>query len=163
MNKPSRRAVVRTGVWAVPVVATAAAIPAFATGSGTPVTITGVAASCKLPGVVRGKSYAIVLSVHNSSQSDTITITEIDIAVTGSPVTTVAFCPSTFAVPPGDSNIVVYVTDGINSQQKAADITIFYTSPSDAGTQSFLFHVDSFQPFDDKNLCPKDHELPEGC
>ena len=30
MNKPSRRAVVRTGVWAVPVVATAAAAPAFA-------------------------------------------------------------------------------------------------------------------------------------
>ena len=51
MNKPSRRAVVRTGVWAVPVVATASMAPAFA-GSGTPppVTIDGVGAACKLPG-----------------------------------------------------------------------------------------------------------------
>ena len=36
MNKPSRRAVVRTGVWAVPVVATAVAVPAAFAGSGTP-------------------------------------------------------------------------------------------------------------------------------
>ena len=33
MNKPSRRAVVRTGVWAVPVAAPAGAAPAFA-GTG---------------------------------------------------------------------------------------------------------------------------------
>ena len=51
MNKPSRRAVVRTGVWAVPVVATAAAAPAFAgTGTPPPVIIVGVGAGCKLPG-----------------------------------------------------------------------------------------------------------------
>jgi hypothetical protein len=160
MNKPSRRAVVRTGVWAVPVVATAAAAPSFA-GTGTPpIEITGVAASCKLPGVVRGKSYALILNVTNSSTTDTLTITEIDIKVTGAPVTTVAYCPSTFEIPPNISTLTVYVSDGINSQQKAADITIFYTSPQDTGTQSFTFHVDGFHPFGD---CPKDLNPPQGC
>jgi len=160
MNKPSRRAVVRTGVWAVPVVATASMAPAFA-GSGTPpIEITGVAAACKMPGEQRGKSYAIILNVHNSSTSDTLSITEVDIKVTGAPVTTIGYCPSTFTIPPGDSQITVFVTDGINSQQKAADITFFYTSPLDQGVQSFAFHVDGFHPF---GVCPKDLTPPVGC
>jgi hypothetical protein len=160
MNKPSRRAVVRTGVWAVPVVATASMAPAFA-GSGTPpIEITGVAASCKMPGEQRGKSYAIILNVTNSSTTDTLAITDITIKVTGAPVTSVAYCPSTFSIPPGDSKITVFVSDGINSQQKAADITIFYTSPQDQGTQTFTFHVDAFHPFGD---CPKILEPPAGC
>jgi hypothetical protein len=160
MNKPSRRAVVRTGVWAVPVVATASMAPAFAGSGVPPITITGVAASCKLPGEKRGKSYAIILSVHNSSTTDTLSITEIDITVTGAPVKQVAYCPSTFSVPPGDSTLTVYVSDAINSQQKAADITIFYTSPLDSGVQFFSFHVDAFHPFGD---CPKDLTPPVGC
>jgi hypothetical protein len=160
MNKPSRRAVVRTGVWAVPVVATASMAPAFA-GSGTPpVEITGVAAACKMPGEPRGKSYAIILNVHNSSDAVTLNITDITIKVTGAPVTTIGYCPSTFTIPPGDSQITVFVTDGINSQNKAADISIFYTSPVDQGTQVFTFHVDSFHPFGD---CPKDLQPPVGC
>jgi hypothetical protein len=51
MNKPSRRAVVRTGVWAVPVVGTAAAAPAFArTGEVPPVSIDGIGQGGTFPG-----------------------------------------------------------------------------------------------------------------
>jgi len=160
MNKPSRRAVVRTGVWAVPVVATASMAAAFAGPGVPPIEITGVVASCKLPVEVRGKSYALIFSVHNSSTTDALSITEIDITVTGAPVKQVAYCPSTVTIPPGDSTLTVFVTDGINGQQKAADITIFYTSPLDSGVQFFTFHVDSFHPFGD---CPKDLTPPVSC
>ena len=70
MNKPSRRAVVRTGVWAVPVVATAAAAPAFAgTGTPPPVTIGAVGRGCKLPGNSTDvyKGYRMVLTFDNTS------------------------------------------------------------------------------------------------
>jgi len=51
MNKPSRRAVVRTGVWAVPAVTIATAAPAFAAVSGTPpVVVSGKGSVCKDPG-----------------------------------------------------------------------------------------------------------------
>ena len=65
---------------------------------------------------------------------------KIDIKVTGAPVTTVAYCPSTFEIPPNNSTLTVYVSDGINSQQKAADITIFYTSPQDTVTFTCCDH-----------------------
>jgi hypothetical protein len=124
MNKPSRRAVVRTGVWAVPVVATATVAPAFANGSicTNCVTITGLAAGCKLPGVPRGKAYALVFNVTNTGPAQTLTINTLMVSGTG----LVAECPATFDVPTGDSQIVVYVTDGINSQQKNATGTINY-------------------------------------
>jgi hypothetical protein len=161
MNKPSRRAVVRTGVWAVPVVATASMAPAFAGSGSPPIEITGVAAACKMPGVVRGKDYAIILNVHNSSTADTLTIDKIQVTIVkGQQTSTVGYCPSTFAVPPGDSQITVFVTDGITSQNKAADITVFYESPQDQGQQQFTFHVESFHPFGD---CSKVHAPATGC
>jgi|tagenome__1003787_1003787.scaffolds.fasta_scaffold19166418_2 hypothetical protein len=50
MTRPSRRAVVRTGVWAVPVVATRAAAPAFAgRGAPRPLTVDRGSAACRLP------------------------------------------------------------------------------------------------------------------
>lgn len=72
MNKPSRRAVVRTGVWAVPVVATAAAVPAFAgTGSPPPVQISAVGSVCKDPGEGQNtKDYEFTLSFTNIMATD---------------------------------------------------------------------------------------------
>ena len=77
MNRPSRRAVVRSGVWAVPVVATSAAAPAFAgTGETPPVTIDGVGAACKLPGVGQhSKDYRFTLSFDSTSATiQTVTV-----------------------------------------------------------------------------------------
>ena len=82
MNKPSRRAVVRTGVWAVPAVTVAAAAPAFATVSGGgcvgEVCLSGQGAgSCKLPGesTHNGSTYfgyRMVLHFTNDSGSDQV-------------------------------------------------------------------------------------------
>src|SRR3954452_18371911 len=72
MNKPSRRAVVRTGVWAVPVVATVAAAPAFAATSGNPppVTIDAVGSVCKDPGEGQNtKDYEFTLTFTNTTAS----------------------------------------------------------------------------------------------
>ncbi len=157
MNKPSRRAVVRTGVWSIPVVATVAAAPAFATVSNTQcVTITGFGGGCKLPGKPRGKSYAITLHLANSGKPQTVTIESI--TVTGAPL--VQECPTTFAVPSGSSDIVIYVSDVKNSQQKHATVTLTYTS---AGTtQQFSFTIDGFKPFGD-HACPKTLAPPADC
>jgi hypothetical protein len=69
MNKPSRRAVVRTGVWAVPVVATAAAAPAFAgTDNPPPVQISAVGSVCKDPGEGQNtKDYEFTISFTNNA------------------------------------------------------------------------------------------------
>src|SRR3954454_5773668 len=80
MNKPSRRAVVRTGVWAVPVVATAAAAPAFAgTDTPPPVVILGTGSGCKVSGGSgQGdpKEYNMVITFDNTSQTNQdVTIT----------------------------------------------------------------------------------------
>ena len=157
MNKPSRRAVVRTGVWAVPVVATAAVAPAFATVSCTDcVTITGFAGGCKMPGNPRGKSYAITLNVTNPGAPQTMSID--GITVTGAPL--VQECPTSFSVPSGNSQIVIFVSDITNSQQKAATVTINYTS---AGTtKQFSFDIDGFHPFAN-DTCPKTLLPPADC
>jgi hypothetical protein len=160
MNKPSRRAVVRTGVWAVPAVASVAVAPAFATSCTDCVTITGLVAGCKLPGNPRGKSYAIVLAVSNPSTTSTVNIDSIDIQVTGTPLQTATYCPDTFVVPPGDSQIIVYVSDLSNSQQKDANITVNYHSGANP-EQSFPFTVNGFHPFNDN--CPKDFDPDNAC
>ena len=157
MNKPSRRAVVRTGVWAVPVVATAAAAPAFATVSCSDcVTITGFAGGCKMPGKKRGKSYAITLNVTNPGAPQTMTIS--GIVVTGAPL--VQECPTSFMVPSGDSSIIIFVSDITNSQQKNATVTINYTSGGT--TQQFSFDINGFHPFQDET-CPKTLQPPADC
>lgn len=157
MNKPSRRAVVRTGVWSVPVVATAAAAPAFATVSNTEcVTITGCASGCKMPGKPRGKSYAITLHVMNSGQPQVLTIDHI--TVTGAPL--VQACPTTFSVPKGPSRVTVFVSDLKNSQQKHATVSITYTSGGT--TKQFAFPIDGFHPFKDYS-CPKTLAPPADC
>jgi hypothetical protein len=157
MNKPSRRAVVRTGVWAVPVVAVAAAAPALATSGPPPVTITGLAGGCKLPGNPRGKSYAITLNITNSSS--TPQAFSIDgVTVTGTPVGSA--CPNTFSVPSGNSQVTFYISDLQNSQQKDATVTISYES--NGTPETFSFQINGFHPFGDAT-CPHDLTPPTTC
>jgi hypothetical protein len=73
MNKPSRRAVVRTGVWAVPAVATVAAAPAFASESNQPppITISSTGDVCKLPGDGQHtKDYRFTLYFTNTTNTE---------------------------------------------------------------------------------------------
>jgi hypothetical protein len=157
MNKPSRRAVVRTGVWAVPVVATAAAVPAFAAVSCTDcVTITGFGGGCKMPGNPRGKSYAIKLEVTNPGAPQVLTIDHI--TVTGAPL--VQECPDNFLVASGNSEIILFMSDISNSQQKQATVTINYTSGGVAAQFSFV--IDGFKPFNGVE-CPKTLQPPASC
>ena len=141
MKKPSRRAVVRTGVWAVPVIATAAAAPAFAgTGTPSPVCVDAVGHGCKLPGSstdVR-KGYRMVLTFHNTGGSaQPITITSFTIS--GAPTTDVT--PKSFTVPTGTSTRVFIVQSSTSSERAA---TVSYL----AGGQSRSTVVDfgSFKP-----------------
>jgi len=157
MKQPSRRAVVRTGVWSVPVVAVAATAPAFATVSnGGGVTITGFAGGCKMPGKPRGKSYAITLNVSNPGAPQVLTIDSI--TVTGAPL--VQECPTSFATPSGDSQVIIFVSDITNSQQKDATVTITYDSAG--ATKVFSFDINGFHPFQDET-CPKTLQPPADC
>src|SRR3954454_18319893 len=94
MNKASRRAVVRTGVWAVPVVATAAAAPAFAGTTTPPVDVEAMGSGCKLPGhsTHNGETFygyrMVVTFDNNTTSSQVITLIDFTIshkAVTGFP------------------------------------------------------------------------------
>jgi hypothetical protein len=141
MKKPSRRAVVRTGVWAVPVVATAAAAPAFAgTGTPSPVTVDCVGVACKLPGGssdVR-KGYRMVLTFHNTSGSaQPITITSFSIG--GAPTTDVT--PKSFAVPIGTSTRV-FMVQSTTSSQRAATVSYLVAGQS----RSQVVDFGSFKP-----------------
>jgi|tagenome__1003787_1003787.scaffolds.fasta_scaffold20979089_4 hypothetical protein len=123
MNKPSRRAVVRTGVWAVPVVATAAAAPAFA-GTGDPpppVTIDGIGEGCKFPGKSTDVEYGyrMVLTFHNISGS-TQAITVLSFTISGKGTT--EFTPKSFTVPDGDSN-KLFVVQSTTSSERYATVT----------------------------------------
>jgi len=143
MNKPSRRAVVRTGVWSVPVVAVATIAPAYATTSGNPppVTITGVGSGCKLPGNPNDWSYRIVLNFKStSSTAEAITILKFDIS--GAPTST--FSPATFTVPSGVSS-KAFVVSSSNSANRSATIT--YTV--EGQTYTVAVAVPTFHPCPD--------------
>jgi hypothetical protein len=153
MNKPSRRAVVRTGVWAVPVVATAAAAPAFAgTGEPPPVTVDGIGQACKLPGhstdIFYG--YRMVLTFHNTSGvSQPITVISFEI----SGAATTDFTPKSFIVPDGDST-KVFIVQSTNSAQRFATVTYMV----DGQTISTVVDFSSFNPCkcDPKDADPSD-------
>ena len=122
MNKPRRRAVVRTGVWAVPVVATAAAAPAFAgTGEPPPVTIDGVGVGCKFPGrstdIAFG--YRMILTFHNTSGIPQPIVVE---SFTISGKATTDFIPKAFTVPAGDSP-KLFIVESSTSSQRFATVT----------------------------------------
>ena len=125
MNKPSRRAVVRTGVWAVPAVATVAAAPAFATGSNEPppVTVDGVGQGCKFPGHSTHDDqtwygYRLTLTFHNTSGVAQPIVVQ-SFVISGAPTTDVN--PTSFTVPAGDST-KTFIVQSTNSAQRYATI-----------------------------------------
>ena len=127
MNKPSRRAVVRTGVWAVPVVATAAAAPAFAgTDTPPPVVILGVGSGCKVSGNSGPgdpKEYNMVITFDNTSatnQDVTITKFEID----SKPTTGFTVPKTVTGLIPGQTPYLITVSSTASSQRTA---TITYS------------------------------------
>jgi hypothetical protein len=153
MKKPSRRAVVRTGVWAVPVVATAAAAPAFAgTGTKPPVYVDAVGHGCKLPGNstdVR-KGYRMVLTFHNTTGSvQAVTVTSFTIS--GAPTTDLT--PKSFSVPPGTST-KVFIVQSTTSAQRTATVSYLVAAQS----QSTVVDFGSFKPCtcDPKGADPSD-------
>jgi hypothetical protein len=157
MNKPSRRAVVRTGVWAVPVVATAAAAPAFAgTGSPPPVTIDSVGSGCKLPGhsTHDGETWygyrMVVTFENNTSSSQNVTL--LDFKISGKP--TDGFpVGQILALAPGDTPELFIVTSSASSQRTA---TITYSVSDQTYTATVTFP--NFNPCkcDPKDADPAD-------
>jgi hypothetical protein len=153
MKKPSRRAVVRTGVWAVPVVATAAAAPSFAgTHAPPPVTVDCVGHGCKLPGSstdVR-KGYRMVLTFHNAS-ADPQPVTVTSFTISGAPTTDLT--PKSFTVPSGTSTRV-FVVQSTTSSQRAATVSLLVAGQS----QSTVVDFGSFKPCkcDPKDADPSD-------
>lgn len=128
MNKPSRRAVVRTGVWAVPVIATAAAAPAFAGTTTPPVDVEGVGSGCKLPGhsTHNGETwygYRMVVTFDNNTATAQ-DITLISFTISGKP--TQGFPEgSTITLDPG-SNPELFIVTSSASSQRTATITYQY-------------------------------------
>jgi hypothetical protein len=153
MKKPSRRAVVRTGVWAVPVVATAAAAPAFAgTNAPPPVTVDAVGAACKLPGSstdVR-KGYRMVLTFHNTSGSPQAVVVT-SFTISGAPTTDVT--PKSFTVPNGISSRV-FIVQSSTSSQRSATVSYLVNGQS----RSTVVDFGSFNPCkcDPKDADPSD-------
>jgi hypothetical protein len=126
MKKPSRRAVVRTGVWAVPVVATAA--PASA-GTTTPqVEIESMGSGCQLPGrsMHDGETffdYRMVVTFDNLTASPQV-IALIDLTINGKPVTGFP-TGSQVSLQPGP-NPQLFVVNSAARSQRAATITYQY-------------------------------------
>jgi hypothetical protein len=159
MNKPSRRAVVRTGVWAVPVVATAAAVPAFAGSVQPPVTIDATGHACKLPGesTHNGNSYfgyRMLLTLYNDTGSDqsiqivSFTISGADTILdpTGTHIPVAASCTTAS----GGCDALIFV-QSTNSAQRTA--TVCYTVDGTVGT--FCTPV-TFPTFNPCKCTPKD-------
>lgn len=153
MNKPSRRAVVRTGVWAVPVIATAAAAPAFAgTNDPPPVTIDAIGQACKLPGQSTDVDYGyrMVLTFHNTSASAQ-PITIVSFKISGAPTTDIT--PKQFTLSTGDST-KLFIVQSTNSAQRDATVTYLV----DGQTISTVVSFASFNPCkcDPKDADPAD-------
>ena len=138
MNKPSRRAVVRTGVWAVPAVAAVAAAPAFA-GSGTPppVIIEGTGIACKFPGRSTAYNYGYRMTLTFDNTTGTAQpITIINFEISGK--TTTDIDPTSFVVP-ADTSTKTFVVLSSNSAQRYATVTYevlgqVYTTVVDFGS-----------------------------
>ena len=133
MNKPSRRAVVRTGVWAVPVVATAAAAPSFAGTGDTGCTadgnvcVSGAGSGCKLPGESTHNGatyfgYRMVVTFTNNTNGP-LDVSLNDFTISGKPTTGFP-SGTTITLNPGANPELFIVTSSASSQRTA---TIFYT------------------------------------
>jgi hypothetical protein len=142
MNKPSRRAVVRTGVWAVPAVTVAAATPAFATvvsGGGCvgEVCLSASGHACKLPGHSTHNNetyygYRMLLNFTNDS-GDLKTVT----------IDSITFSGGATIVDPGSSTIIV---DPSCTSPAGCDYVVFIQSTNSANhTAVVCFTVDGQQ------------------
>jgi hypothetical protein len=138
MKKPSRRAVVRTGVWAVPVVATAAVAPAFGR-TMPPVDIEGMGSGRRLPGHSTSDgetfySYRMAVTFdNNTTTSQLITLIDFTIsrtAVTGFPI------GSQLTLQPGATQEHFVVTSSASSQRTA---TITYEYGGNIHTKTVTF------------------------
>jgi hypothetical protein len=166
MNKPSRRAVVRTGVWAVPVVATAAAVPAFAgtvDNCAGQVCLSAVGASCKLPGhsTHNGTSYygyRMNLTFFNDSGADqVVTVTSFTISGADTildPLGTTFTVPGTCTTASGGCDGYILFVQSTNSAQRNA--TVCFTAQGQNACASVTFP--SFNPCkcDPKEADPTD-------
>jgi len=157
MNKPSRRAVVRTGVWAVPVVATAAAAPSFAGTGGSGCTsdgvvcVSGVGSGCKLPGESTHNGatyfgYRMVVTFTNSSSTDANVIL-VDFTISGK-ATTGFPVGQTLTLSPG-ANPELFIVTSSASSQRTAVITYQYQGAT-------YQQVVSFDAFNPCKCTPKD-------
>lgn len=153
MNKPSRRAVVRTGVWAVPVVATAAAAPAFAgTGTPPPVSIGSTGSGCKLPGQSTHNNetyygYRMVVTFQNNTAS-TQNVTLLDFQINGKPTMGFPVGSIVTIAASVDTPELFIVTSSASSQRTA---TITY------GVQGQIFTATvTFPQFNPCKCDPKD-------
>ncbi len=147
MNKPSRRAVVRTGVWAVPVVATAAAAPSFAgtgdsgcTANGD-VCVSGVGSGCKLPGHSTDTfyGYRMVVTFTNNTTSPA-PVTLLGFTISGKPTTGFPV-GKVLSLNPGP-NPELFIVTSTASSQRSATITYQYQGASYQQTVAF----DAFGP-----------------
>jgi hypothetical protein len=149
MNKPSRRSVVRTGVWAVPAVAVATSAPAFAGSTDNCTTdgkvcVEGTGTGCKLPGhsTHDGQTfygYRMVVTFDNNTNAD-IDITLDDFTISGK--STQGFPTGTvLTLSPGGNPTLFIVTSSASSQRSA---TIFYTYNAVQFTATVSF--DTFNP-----------------
>lgn len=166
MNKPSRRAVVRTGVWAVPAVTVAAAAPAFATVSGGgcagEVCLSGEGSSCKLPGHSTHDNttwygYRMKLTFFNDSGADQqVEVTSVDfshgtqtVVSYGGPYTV----PATCTTASGGCSDFILIVQSTNSAQHSADICFTAQGQSACVT----VHFPTFNPCKcDKGADPTD-------
>jgi hypothetical protein len=141
MNKPSRRAVVRTGVWAVPVVATAAAAPAFAgTSEPPPVSVAGTGTACKFPGNSTDVPYGYRMTLtFNNTSGTSQPITVVNFTISGKSTTNVS--PTSFTVPVNTSTKTFIVQSTTSSQRYA---TIVYIV--EGQTISTVVDFGSFNP-----------------
>jgi hypothetical protein len=144
MNKPSRRSVVRTGVWAVPAVAVATSAPAFA-GSGTSCTddgvicVSGVGTGCKLPGHSTDTFYGYRMVVNFTATQDS-TVTLLDFTISGKPTT--GFPKNTNVSLVTGDNYELFIVTSSASSQRSAVITFQYLGKVYQQTVSF----DTFNP-----------------
>lgn len=154
MNKPSRRAVVRTGVWAVPVIATAAAAPAFAgSGSTPPVTIDGSGSGCKLPGKSTDTDHGyrmVVTFTNNTGKTQSVTL--LDLKIEGKPTSGFPV-GRVLTLAPGKTPELFIVTSTSSSQRAA---TITYSVNGQAHTMGVGFSKFNPCKCDPANADPSD-------
>jgi hypothetical protein len=150
MKKPSRRAVVRTGVWAVPV-ATAAAAPTFARTTAPAVAIESIGSGSRQPGHSTHDGQTcyraqMVVTFRNTTTSPQ-PVTLIDFTIGGKAVT--GFPTGTQLMLQPGSNPESFVVTSSASSQRTATMTYQYHG-------NIVTKTVSFPDFDMSTRTPQD-------